>query len=432
MTSGNKRDEPIAINENDLKNILGGIADAALVHDRRIIRRCDDSVLKLCGADPIMLRRSRGYVPGPIRLSVSGRPVLACGAELKNTICVTRGDQAFLSAHIGDLDDIRNYYFLRESARDFIKLLEIKPEIIAYDMHPDYLSSRYALSLGGVKHLPVQHHHAHIASCLAEHALPGKVIGIALDGTGFGTDGTIWGGELLIADLISSERVGHFKQYPLPGGQAAILNPARMALSILSDEFGAEAEKMIRKFLPMIKGQERKMLAEIINRKLHSPLTSSAGRLFDAVAALLGLGGEVSYEGRAAVRLQTMVDKTVTRNYSYEIHDKNGILVLSFSATVRAILADLGRGRAGGRIAAMFHNTIAAALAEACGMIRKREGLNRVALSGGVFQNDFLLERLTNCLEEKKFNVYTNRLVPPNDGGISLGQAAVAVAREEM
>jgi len=464
MTSGNKRDEPIAINEDDLKNILGDIADAALTHNRPIVRRCDDSVLRIVRAGKIMLRRSRGFVPAAIRLPVSGPPVLACGAELKSTVCVTRGDRAFLSAHIGDLDDLRNYNFFQESVRDFLELLEVSPAVVAHDMHPDYVSTRYALGVDGVRREQIQHHHAHIASCLAEHQLAGKAIGIALDGTGYGTDGTIWGGEIMIADLCSFQRVGHFKQYPMPGGKEAVLEPARMALSILAVEFGADAEKMIEKHLPSIPGRERAVLLDMVGRKAHSPLTSSAGRLFDAVAALLGLGERVSYEGRAAVCLQALADKRVNRNYPYEIQEENGILVLSLAKTVRAIVGDLEQKKAGSHIAAMFHNTIAAALAEACVLIRQRYdlanknfkdaagpeahalpidsdkgratasppcrlNLNRVALSGGVFQNDFLLDKLTDCLKREGFEVYTNQIVPPNDGGISLGQAAVAAAR---
>jgi len=461
MTSGNRLDEPMVINEEELKTILGPIADAALTHDREILRRCDDSVLKFIhgnfkivagGADPgpassrpatvfgyrrsnlhgsmrIMLRRSRGFVPASIRLPVSGPPILACGAELKNTICVTRLDLAFLSPHVGDLDDFRNYRFFQESVRDFIDLLEIKPEIVAYDMHPDYISTRFALGIDGVKREKIQHHHAHIASCLAEHFLTEKVIGIALDGTGFGPDGTIWGGELLVADLVSFERVGHFKQYPMPGGKAAILNPARMALSILAAEFGADAWKVIQKHLPSLKERERKILTEMIVRKLHSPLTSSAGRLFDAVSALLGFSGETSYEGQAAVRLQALADSSVNKKYTFEIQEEQGILVISFGKTIRAIIADLERRKAVGQIAGMFHNTIAAALSEACHVIREKSGLNIVALSGGVLQNDLLLEKIISCLQKDKFYVYTNQIVPPNDGGISLGQAAVAAAR---
>lgn len=429
MTSGNRRDEPIAIKEEDLKGILGGIADAVLVHDREIIRRCDDSVLKLSGGERIMFRRSRGFVPAALPLPVDGPPVLACGAELKNTVCVTRGGRAFLSAHIGDMDDARNYAFFRETVRDFLELLEIKPAVVACDMHPDYVSTRYALGMDGVRLEKIQHHHAHVAACMAENLLAEKVIGVALDGTGFGPDGSIWGGEILLADLCSFQRAGHFKPYPMPGGARAIMEPERMAMSVILSEFGPSAEKIIRKFLPSIPARALSPLMKITRERLHSPLTSSAGRLFDAVAALFGLGQGVSYEGRPAVRLQALADRTIFENYPYAVQEENGIFIISCAKTIRAVIAALKRKTAGGRIAAMFHNTLAAALAEACVLIRRREGLNRVALSGGVFQNDFLLERLLVCLEKEKFEVYTHRAVPPNDGGISLGQAVVAAAR---
>lgn len=429
MTSGNKLDEPIAINEDELKNILGMIADAALTHDRQILRRCDDSVLKLSGKSPIILRRSRGFVPASIRLPVSAPPILACGAELKNTVCVTRGDRAFISAHIGDLDDFRNYRFFRESVRDFVNLLEIKPETVAYDMHPDYMSTRFALGVQGVRREAVQHHHAHIASCIAENEIPGQVIGLALDGTGYGEDGTIWGGEILIADLVSYKRAGHFKQYPLPGGEAAILNPDRMALSVLAAEFGADARKMINKFLPSIRNTEAGALMEMAAHKIHSPLTSSAGRLFDAISALLGFSGEITYEGRAAVRLQANADRSAGKNYRYDIKEENGVLVISFTPAIMEIIDALEHNLPRDYIAGVFHNTVAAALSAVCGMIRERVGLNKVALSGGVFQNDLLAHKLILRLKKNRFAVYTNQLVPPNDGGISFGQAAVAAER---
>jgi len=477
MTSGNRCDEPIAINEAELENILGSIADAALIHNRAIARRCDDSVLKLSAGGRIILRRSRGFVPEPIRLPVSSPPVLACGADLKNTVCLTRGDRAFMSAHVGDLDDARNHRYLRETVDNFRKLLEIKPQVIACDLHPDYFSTRFALRFKNAQLCEVQHHHAHIASCLAEHRITEKVIGIALDGTGFGPDGTIWGGELLVADLRSYRRVGHFKQYPMPGGQQAILEPARMALSCIVTEFGKEAGPVIARFLPSLAGRDGKALVEMVKRRLHAPLTSSAGRLFDAVAAMLGLADNVSYEGRAAIRMQALADPETDKNYEHEILEQDGMLVISFAQTISGIIEDLKRKAGLGAIAGMFHNTLAAALTRACMAIRGngnlmhrnfkahglfgfvgaalddalpkkgfdkrnpymeqsrrlwRPNLNRVVLSGGVFQNDLLLNKLISFLKDEGFEVYINELVPPNDGGIALGQAAVAAARSNF
>ena len=376
-----------------------------------------------------MIRRSRGYVPAPIRLPCSTTPILACGADLKNTICLTRGDRAFLSAHIGDLEELRSFNFLRQSATEFMDLLGIKPRIVAHDMHPDYMATRFALSMRGVKRISVQHHHAHIASCIVEHNLTGKVIALALDGTGYGDDGTIWGGEILVADLKSYRRVGHFKQYRLPGGDASALHPARMAAGIIIAEFGAEAQWIIRKHLPSINDTAAGTIMAMAASGVNSPMTSSAGRLFDAVSALLGFAGEVSYEGQAAVRLQAMADWSVKKHYPYAIMEEQGVLVLSFAPAIRAIITGLENKMPRGEISGRFHNTIVAALSDACVRIRVKTGLGTVTLSGGVFQNDLLVHKLIPALKNDKFDVYINQSVPPNDGGIALGQAAVAAAR---
>ncbi|MFA7160672.1 MAG: carbamoyltransferase HypF, partial [Kiritimatiellia bacterium] len=297
------------------------------------------------------------------------------------------------------------------------------------DMHPDYMATRFALSMHGVKRISVQHHHAHIASCIAEHNLAGKVIGLALDGTGYGDDGTIWGGEILVADLKSYRRVGHFKQYRLPGGDASALHPARMAASIITAEFGAEAQWIIRKHLPSINDTAAGAIMAMVASGVNSPMTSSAGRLFDAVSALLGFSVEVSYEGQAAVRLQAMADGSVTKHYPYEMKMEQGILVISFAPAIRAIITGLGNKTPPGEISGRFHNTIVAALATACIKIRGVSNLNTVALSGGVFQNDLLVQKLIPALKKNRFDVYINQSVPPNDGGIAIGQAAVAAAR---
>jgi hydrogenase maturation protein HypF len=350
---------------------------------------------------------------------------------MKNTVCAVRRNQAFLSPHIGDLADLRNYTFFTETAHDFMNLLEIKPEVICHDMHPDYTSTRFALSFDGVAKLAVQHHHAHLASCLAEHGLTKKVIGIALDGTGFGPDGTIWGGELMIADLKSFTRVGHFKQYPLPGAAQAILEPARMALSYLAMDLPKETESLAGRFLPSISAGHRRTLLEMMARQTHAPLTSSAGRLFDAVSVLLGFSGQVSYEGRPAICLQAMADLETDKIYDFDIEDDNGMQIISFSKTIRMIIEDLKQKINPRVIAGIFHNTVAAALVRACVLIRRRHHLSRVALSGGVFQNDLLLKKLISGLRAEGFKFYINESVPPNDGGISFGQAAVAAAQQK-
>jgi hydrogenase maturation protein HypF len=442
MTSGNLAEEPIAMDEEQLQRILGTIADAALVHNRPILRRCDDSVLKLIEKQPcveerngdeqaralhediprhrLTLRRSRGLVPDSIQLPAAGPPVLACGADLKNTICIGRDNEAFLSQHIGDLEDYPAYRFFGETIADLAGLLKVRPEIIAHDLHPDYYSTRFALSpqAGAGRRVAVQHHHAHIAACLAEHQLAGPAIGVALDGTGYGPDGTIWGGEFLVADLKTYRRVGHFKQYRLPGGEEAIRHPERLAFSILQAEGLGEAADL----LPALAAEQRKMLTAMLAQALNSPLTSSAGRLFDAVSALLGLGDSISYEARAAIRLQTLADRNGSGNYPFEIAGE----VLSFGPMFSVLLTDLRGGTDRAVIAGKFHRTVAAGVSEMCRRIRAAEKLNTAALSGGVFQNDYLLELVKKDLLRDGFAVYSPEAVPPNDGGIALGQAAVA------
>lgn len=427
MTSGNRLDEPMAIDGRGLKAILGPIADAALTHNRDILRRCDDSVIKISGKTRVPIRRSRGYVPAPLRIPVSGQPVLACGAELKNTVCLTRGDLAFVSPHIGDLEDPRNYDYFLASVRDFMELMDVRPRIVACDLHPDYASTRYAMSVPNVRREMVQHHHAHIAACLAENNLRERAIGVALDGTGYGADGHIWGGEIMAVDFEKFERLAHFKEYPMPGGKEAILKPDRMALGILFSECGREALALARRHLPGLTAHEAEALVGMLERGCRCPMTSSAGRSFDAAAALLGLGDDVSYEGRAAVRLQAAADKAERRHYPFEIVEENGMPVISLGRAFKALACRPSCGR--NTAAAMFHNTIVVALAEICGMIRAKSGMDLVALSGGVFQNDLLLVKLRAMLERQKFRVCVHRHVPPNDGGVALGQAVVALAR---
>lgn len=429
MTSGNLAEEPIAKDEQELSAILGPVANAALSHNRAIVRRCDDSVLKIVAGQRLFLRRSRGFVPDAIGLPLEGPAVLACGAEQKNTVCVTRGAQAFLSQHIGDLDDYRAYRFFQETVEDFSALLKVKPAIVAHDLHPDYLATRYALAQSGARLIGVQHHHAHIAACMAEHGLTERVIGVALDGTGFGPDGTIWGGEFLVADLADFRRVGHFKPYRMPGGAEAIRQPVRMAFSYGLAELNANDRRDLPALLSDLDADECPVLAGMIAQGVNAPWTSSAGRLFDAVAALLGLGAAITYEAQAAIRLQTIARPEGVPPYPYAIEIQDGAFQLSFGPAIRAMVADLRANVDRGRIAGGFHQTIAEAVGEMCVRIREGERLERVALSGGVFQNDLLLALTTNGLLRRGFQVYSHQLVPPNDGGIALGQAAVALAR---
>ncbi len=429
MTSGNFADEPIAKEEGQLGRILGPVADFALVHNRPILRRCDDSVLRMVDGQRLFVRRSRGFVPDPIALGLDGPPVLAVGAELKNTFCVSRGAQAFVSQHIGDLSEHANFEFFREALQDFAELLGVRPRIVACDLHPDYPSTRYAESLAAEKKEQIQHHHAHIAGCMAEHGITRRVIGVALDGSGAGPDGTVWGGEFMVADLQSFERFGHFKEYRLVGGDEAIRHPIRMALSCVASELGGEVGMLRERMFAALSDEEIEVLLQMARTGVRSPMTSSCGRLFDAVAAMLGVCDTISYEGQAAIRLQHVARRGEQQRYEFEIETKNDVEILSFAPMIRSIVADCVVGKDKGEVAAMFHNTVSHAVCEMCERIRAATGIESVVLSGGVFQNDLLLRLISTGLKRCGFAAYSNHAVPPNDAGVSLGQAAVALAR---
>lgn len=429
MTSANRAEEPIVMDEPGLSSILGPIADCALVHDRAIVRRADDSVVAFYQGQRLFIRRSRGFVPDPLPLSPDGPPVLALGAGMKNTFCAARAGRAFMSQHIGDLDDYEAYEFYRKSIGDFLSLLKITPEIVAHDLHPDYPSTRFASFFNGCRKVAVQHHHAHIASCLCEHDITGPAIGVALDGAGLGGDGTLWGGEFLAADCARYERAGHFKTYPLPGGDQAVRHPLRFAFSVCVSELGEGAGLLDDTRFAAIPENQKEILRVMLKSGLRSPLTSSAGRLFDAVSALLGLCDEASYEGQAAVRLETLARKTTAQGcYPFDLDRSLSPAVLSFGPMIRELLADLRRKVEPAEVAALFHNTIAEGVAAMCLFLRDRSGLNRVVLSGGVFQNRLLLDLAVKKLMQKGFAVLWNTKVSPNDSGIALGQAAVARA----
>jgi len=432
MTSGNRAEEPIVNDEKELDQILGSIADYALIHNRPIVRRCDDSVLKIVRDNRLFIRRSRGYVPDCIALPYESPPIIACGAELKNTFCITRGRQAFVSQHIGDLTEYKAYAFFRESIADLTKLLQVTPAIIAHDMHPDYQSTKYAQDSSIKQQIEVQHHHAHIAACMTEHQITEPVIGVVLDGTGYGTDGKVWGGEFLVADLLDFRRAAHFKEYPLPGGDAAVQHPIRMALSCCLKEFGNTLDPFCQSlFERTIAADEYTVLVDMIEKGIRSPSTTSCGRLFDAVAALCGICSSITYEGQAAIKLQQLARTDITTCYTYTIDNegKNRPGSISFGQTIKEIVANLKSNTAIGVISAAFHNTIAAGVADMCNRIRQVEHIDSVVLSGGVFQNDLLLDLTIKRLEDSNFNVFYHTIVPPNDAGIALGQAAITCAR---
>jgi hydrogenase maturation protein HypF len=433
LTSGNVSDEPIAYRDEDALDRLSGIADAFLTHDRAIHIRTDDSVARACAGRPMLVRRSRGYVPEPVTIrsaSFQGftRPVLACGAELKNTFCLAKGRHAFVSHHIGDLENAETLQSFIEGISHFSRLFDISPRVVAHDLHPEYLSTKYALDLDGVELVGVQHHHAHIASCLADNGFDGPVIGVAFDGTGYGTDGTIWGGEFLIADLARFTRAGHLAPVPMPGGAAVIRQPWRMAAAY-SDAGGFSVAGLD---VARRNASRWDAVVSMARRRVNAPLTSSAGRLFDTVAAILGVRDEISYEGQAAIELEQLADITETGAYRAAIETapiEAGEPFLARGADlVAAAVDDLARGVPTELIAARFHNGMAALIEDGCVLLREEHGLTTVALSGGVFQNLLLLARTVARLENNDFTVLTHSRVPCNDGGISLGQAVIASA----
>ena len=428
MTSGNLSDEPIAYRDDDAHDRLMLIADGMLLHDREIHTRCDDSVMRIVAGGEQLLRRARGYSPEPIQLAVACPvPVLACGGHLKNTFCLVKGRQAFVSHHIGDLENLETLTSFCAAIKHMERLFDIVPEAVAYDLHPEYLATKHALDLPVPSRIGVQHHHAHIAGVLAEHGLAGPVIGVAADGTGYGTDEAIWGCEIMLADLVQFERLAHLSYVPMPGGEMAVRQPWRMAAVYLHQAFG---DRFLALDLPFVRELDQgkwRTLMHMIARGINSPSTSSLGRLFDAVAALLGLRGQVLYEGQAAIDLE-MVAEATTHSYAFAI-GAGKLATLDVAPVIRAIVEDLQRGVPIPQIAGRFHRTVAELLAMACEQARTETGLHVVALSGGVFQNRLLLEQLTAGLRDQGFQVYFNRRVPPNDGGLSLGQAAVAAAR---
>lgn len=427
MTSGNLSEEPITIDNREAVERLGGIADALLVHNRDILRRCDDSVVRCSMGSARQMRRSRGYAPAPIALREKVPAILAVGAELKNTICLTRGGEAFLSQHIGDLENTAAFDFFREAVEHLSRILEVKPVVIAHDLHPEYLSTKWALAQKRVRLIGVQHHHAHIAACMAENHLEGRVIGFSLDGTGYGTDGTIWGGEALLAQYGSFERAGHFAYVALPGNSAAIREPWRMALSYLHDAFEDAALHLDIPFTRAIDRQKARLVTKMIAQRVHSPLTSSCGRLFDAVAALLGIRHTVSYEAQAAVELEARARSSAdAAAYPFDFDRHDGVWQIGARPLISAIVSDIKHDVPVDTISRRFHNGLVEALASLAARLRESSALNRVCLSGGTFQNELLLRGLSDSLQKSGFEVFTHSQVPAGDGGISFGQAAVA------
>lgn len=429
LTSGNISEEPIITSDDSAFEKLMPVAGAVVTYNREIRNRTDDSVIRIINNKVSIFRRSRGFVPRPVDLNHKVDGILALGAEQKNSFCLGKEMQAVMSQHIGDIKNLPTYDFFIESVERFSSLFRFEPRYIACDLHPDYLSTKYAELLEKRFSIPVfriQHHHAHIASCMAEYNIDEKVLGISLDGTGYGTDGHIWGGEFLIADLEHFSRFIHFDYIPMPGGDMAVNEPWRMALSYLYRYFGEEFNYESLPFLKEIDKERIALVKNMIVNEINSPLTSGAGRLFDAVSAILGLCTVSSFDSEAPMRLESVINSKTDQYYPFGL---NG--VISFSETLRAITDDL---KLVGIpvISAKFHNTVARVILSVSLKAREERSINKVILSGGVFQNKYLLEKSTSLLTRNKFEVFTNHLVPSNDGGISLGQIIIASKIKEL
>ena len=423
MTSGNISEEPIVISNEDAWQRLAPVADCFLFHNRDIYMRNDDSVVRTFAGKERVLRRSRGYVPHPVDLGMPLKEILAYGGELKNTFCLTKDHYAILSQHIGDLENYETLLFFEETLANLKKLFRVEPQAVAFDLHPRYMSSRFGRELALERKIGVQHHHAHIASCMAENHLREKVIGVAFDGTGYGTDGQIWGGEFLVADFAGFERRAHLRYIPLPGGDAAIRQPWRVALSYLRDTFGNSIPEQALAFSP-VPENERGIVETMLARRINTVQTSSCGRLFDAVASLIGLRHQVNFEGQAAIELEAIIAPNLEDRYDFEI-TADDVAQIDMRPMIARMVQDLA-SNSQAEISAKFHNTLGAAIVEVCARIRKSDGINRVCLSGGTFQNIYLLKRAVDGVEKQGFEVYLHSAVPPNDGGISLGQAVIA------
>lgn len=426
LTSGNLSDEPIIIdNELALKS-LKVIADATITYNRDIHNRTDDSVTFVVNNIPRLIRRSRSYAPSPIRLKLNTEGIFAAGAELVNCFGIGKGDQIILSQHIGDLKNLETLGFYKESVERFSNLFRFKPQIVVADLHPEYLSTKYAIKMG-VKLIQVQHHHAHIASCMAENNLDELVLGISFDGTGYGTDGNIWGGEFLICDLNDFERYKHFEYIKQPGGDASNHHPWRMLLSYLLHYFGKDFADECHDLFEDIDQNEINLVTSMIEKNINCPLSSSAGRLFDAVSALLGACKNATYHAEAPMRLEALAENKETEFYGYEINE-----VVSFKRTFENMISDLKLGIDKSIISSRFHNTIVELIVDMSNKVKEEKGLNKIVLSGGTFQNRIILEKAENKLNNSGFEVFTQSEIPSNDGGIALGQLAIAAKRRSI
>ncbi len=428
-TSGNISGQPLITGDEDAFELLGQIADAFLVHNREILRPCDDSVVKPVSGEVQFLRRGRGYAPLPILFDDEYKEgqIFSVGADLKNTFCALKDGRAYISQHMGELNNLESLKVYRENIEKYRGVLDFAPDIVAHDMHPDYITTKFANEVK-VPVIQVQHHHAHIASILAENKFDGKAIGVAFDGTGFGPDRTVWGGEFLIAALDDYIRAGHIRQVFMPGGEMAVREPWRMAGAYLQDTFDESFMDMDITCVKELSRLQWPVLWRSIQYGVNKITTSSAGRLFDAVSAILGVCYYNDYEGQASAELEAIADTEQTGTYEYEICEEQ-TLVADFRKTIKGIVSDVINGKEINNVSGIFHNTISRAIVDVCVKIREKNGINTVVLGGGVFQNQLLLEKALKYLSDSGFKVLINRIVPCNDGGISLGQAAIAAAK---
>lgn len=434
MTSGNLAEEPICHTNDEAKAKLGGIADHFLTHDRDIHLPCDDSVARVFAGQPVLIRRSRGYVPRAVALPFDSPQVLAVGAEERNTFCMLVGDRAVISQHVGDLDNVETLDYFERSIEHLGRLFRWQPGVIAHDLHPEYLSTKYALARADCRLIGVQHHHAHAVSVMADAGVEGPVLAASLDGAGYGPDGAIWGGEFLLARFTDFERVAHLAYVAMPGGAAAIRRPGRMALAYLRHAYGGEAERIGLDLMPQVDARDAKAALAQAERGFNSPMTSSMGRLFDAVSALLGICTETTYTGQPAVELEMAASLETTHGgartspYGLIVNTASRPWQIDPAPIIRGVVDDIRAGIGPGAIAARFHHTIAALIAEVCAMMSQETGLARVVLGGGVFQNAYLVELLKQMLLQRGLMPVLHSQVPPNDGGLALGQAVIAAA----
>jgi len=430
MTSANNSDEPIVFKDEDALEKLGGVADAFLTHDREIHTREDDSIERPMSHGSVVLRRSRGYAPVPIMLNREYPSILAVGGDLKNTFCLIKGSKAFLSQHIGDLKHKSVYEALGETIERFMRLLDIKEvEAVAHDMHPDYMSSHWASEQKMAPTVAVQHHHAHMVSLMAETHQEGEAIGIIFDGTGYGEDGGIWGGEFLVGGINGYQRMGSVSPVPLPGGDKAIQEPWRVALAILGGIYGPNIPRMPLSWLIELSEDTKNNILKMATNRLNSPLSHGMGRMFDAASALVGIRSKITFEGQAALELEMALENPVEEGYPMGVVENDGLPILDFYPVFQALVEDVIREKPTEFIAARFHQAVVQGAATVAMRLKKQTGLDRVFLSGGVFQNRYVSDRLGQRLREDGFTVFRHRRVPPNDGGIALGQALIAGQR---